>query len=122
MIRFAFWAVLLMSGSAVAQLGQYKTTDPPRAGENIDQPCKYQASFPAGERRVKAAWVTYDRGPDITKFYFDPDVLAFAKKNDLAMVLARQCPAIRTAEKGEMDMYPEHGLGRSLFTALGALG
>jgi dienelactone hydrolase len=122
MIRFAFWAVLLMSGSAVAQLQQYKTTAPPRAGENIDQPCKYQASFPAGERRVKAAWVTYDRGPDITKFYFDPDVLAFAKKNDLAMVLARQCPAIRTAEKGEMDMYPEHGLGRSLFTALGALG
>ena len=122
MIKSALLALLIMSGSAFAQLQQYKTVDPPRTGENIDQPCKYEASFPAGERLVKAAWVTYDRGPDITKFYSDPDVLAFAEKNDLAMVLARQCPATRTAEKGEMDMYPEHGLGRSLFTALDALG
>src|SRR5271170_767768 len=120
-MRFAF-LVLLLTGSGVAQLQQYKTVDPPRPGENIDQPCRYQASFPAGGRPVKAAWVTYDRGPDITKFYFDADVLAFAAKNDLAMVLARQCPATRTSEKGEMDMYPEHGLGRSLFTALNSLG
>ena len=120
--KIVLLVILLMSGSAAAQLHQYYTVDAARAGENIDQPCKYQATFPAGDRPVKAAWVTYDRGPDITKFYFDPDVLAFAKKNDLAMVLARQCPAIRTSEKGEMDMYPEHGLGRSLFTALDALG
>jgi dienelactone hydrolase len=122
MTRFLLLAVLVTSVPAVAQLHQYQTVDPPRAGENIDQPCSYQASFPAGTRPVKAAWVTYDRGPDITKFYFDPEVLAFAEKNDLAVVLARQCPAKRTAEKGEMDMYPEHGLGRSLFTALEALG
>jgi dienelactone hydrolase len=122
MIKFAVFAVLVTSMPVIAQLQQYKTTDSPRAGENIDQPCRYQASFPAGERLVKGAWVTYDRGPDITKFYSDPEVLAFAEKNDLAMVLARQCPAARTAEKGEMDMYPEHGLGRSLFTALDALG
>lgn len=112
----------LVTGSAAAQLRQFKTVDPPQPNENIDQPCHYDASFPAGNRPVKAAWVTYDRGPDITKFYFDPDVLAFAAKNDVAMVLAHQCPATRTSEKGEMDMYPEHGLGRSLFTALNSLG
>jgi len=89
MIKFAVFAVLVTSMPVIAQLQQYKTTDPPRAGENIDQPCKYQASFPTGERLVKGAWVTYDRGPDITKFYSDPEVLAFAEKNDLAMVLAR---------------------------------
>lgn len=104
------------------ELHQYKATVVPRAGENIAQPCEYQASFPAGRSAVKAAWVTYDRGPDITSFYFDPVVLDFAKRNDLAMVLAVQCPAIRTGEVGEMDMYPEHGLGRSLFSALETLG
>jgi len=120
-MRFAF-LVFLLAASGSAQLKHYETVDPPRSGENIDQPCRYQASFPAGDRSVKAAWITYDRGPDITSFYFDADVLAFAAKNDLAMVLARQCPAIRTSEKGEMDMYPDHGLGRSLFTALDSLG
>jgi hypothetical protein len=121
---FFLFSLLLGCGSAVAQLHQYKTTDMPRAGENIAQPCEYQASFPAGNRAVNAAWVTYDRGPDITRFYSDRDVLAFAKRNDVAMVLAVQCPASKpsTGEVGEMDMHPEHGLGRSLFSALKALG
>jgi predicted esterase len=122
MKRVLLFPLLLLCCSAVAQLHQYKATVVPRAGENIAQSCEYQASFPAGDRAVKAAWVTYDRGPDITRFYSDPDVLVFAKRNDVAMVLAFQCPAIRTGEKGEMDMYPEHGLGRSLFYALDTLG
>lgn len=121
-MRKLVFLLLLTVGAAAAQLQQFKTVDAPQIGENIDQPCHYDASFPAGNKPVKAAWVTYDRGPDITAFYFDPDVLAFAAKNDLAMVLAHQCPATRTPEKGEMDMYPEHGLGRSLFTALHSLG
>ena len=124
MKRFLPVVLLLASAFAVAQLHQYKATEIPRAGENIAQPCDYQASFPAGHRAVKAAWVTYDRGPDITRYYSDPDVLAFAKRNDVAMVLAIQCPASQpeTGEKGEMDMNPKHGLGRSLFSALNTLG
>jgi hypothetical protein len=115
---------LLLTCAGAAQLKEYKATDIPRAGENIAQPCDYYAVFPAGDRVVKAAWVTYDRGPDITHFYADPDVLAFAKRNDVAMVLAIQCPASQpsTGEKGEMDMYPEHGLGRSLLSALNTIG
>jgi len=93
MKRLLLFVLLLALGSADAQLHQYKAADLPRAGENIAQPCDYQASFPAGDRAVKAAWVTYDRGPDITRYYSDPDVLAFAKRNDVAMVLAIQCPA-----------------------------
>jgi dienelactone hydrolase len=121
-VKALAFLLLLLTGSASAQLQRYKTVDPPQPGENIDQPCRYEASFPAGNKPVEAAWVTYDRGADISEFYSNADVLSFAVKNDLAMVLARQCPATRTSEKGEMDMYPEHGLGRSLFTALGSLG
>src|SRR5438445_7031770 len=85
-MKFLLFSLLLTCASAVAQLQEYKATDIPRAGENIAQPCDYQALFPAGDRPVRAAWVTYDRGPDITHFYTDPEVLAFAKRNDLAMV------------------------------------
>jgi len=92
-MKFLLFSLLLTCASAVAQLQEYKATDIPRAGENIAQPCDYQALFPAGDRLVRAGWVTYDRGPDITHFYTDPEVLAFAKRNDLAMVLAIQCPA-----------------------------
>jgi pimeloyl-ACP methyl ester carboxylesterase len=111
-------------GTDSAQLKEYRTTDSPRPGENTAQPCEYEATFPAGITPVRAAWVTYDRGPDITRFYSDPDVLAFAARNDIAMVLAHQCPALKpsTGEVGEMDMHPEDGLGRSLFSALSAIG
>lgn len=121
---FLFLSVLLTCEVAAAQLTEYKTTDVPRPGENIAQPCDYQATFPAGAAPVKAAWVTYDRGADITRFYSDPDVLTFAKRNAIAMVLAIQCPASHpsTGEQGEMDMHPEDGLGRSLFSALSAIG
>jgi dienelactone hydrolase len=122
MKRFLLFSLLLAGESVVSQLREYKATETPRVGENIAQPCDYYATFPAGDKEVKAAWITYDRGPDITGFYSDPDVLAFAKRNEMAMVLAIQCPAIQTGEKGEMDMYPEHGMGRSLFSALQTLG
>jgi hypothetical protein len=65
-------AVLLTCEVAAAQLTEYKTTDTPGPGENIAQPCDYQATFPMGAGPVKAAWVTYDRGQDITRFYSDP--------------------------------------------------
>src|ERR1700724_2892574 len=122
MKRPVLFLMLLTCGSALAQLKEYKATDIPQAGENIAQPCDFYAVFPAGDRAVKAARVTDARGPDITHFYADPEVLAFAKRNDMAMVLAIQCPARHSSEKGEMDMYPEHGLGQSLLAALNTIG
>ena len=122
MRRLLLFSLLLTCSFGLAQLKEYKATVIPRAGENIAKPCDYRALFPAGSKKVKAAWVTYDRGPDIANFYSDPDVLAFAKRNDVAMVLAIQCPARHASEKGEMDMYPAHGLGRSLFSALNTIG
>jgi hypothetical protein len=122
MRRLLLFSILLTCEFGVAQIKEYKTIDRPLTGENIAQPCEYEAVFPAGSKKVRAVCVTYDRGPDITNFYSDPDVLAFAKRNDVAMVLAIQCPARHASEKGEMDMYPEHGLGRSLFSALSTIG
>ncbi len=60
---FLLFSLLLTLASAGAQLQEYRATDNPRAAENIAQPCGYQATFPAGDRPVKAAWVTYDWGP-----------------------------------------------------------
>ena len=50
-------------------------------------------------------------------FYADPEVLAFARRHDLALVMPRQCPA-KDAPGDDMDMDPRHGVGRALFTAL----
>lgn len=53
------------------------------------------------------------------KFYSDPDVIAFARHHDLALMMPHQCPA-KNAPGGpkEMDMDPSHGVGRALFSAL----
>jgi hypothetical protein len=74
-------------------------------------------TLPAGGRTVRAAWITFDRGRDIMKFYSDPEVLAFARRHDLALVMPHQCPA-KDAPGDDMDMDPKHGIGRALFTAL----
>ncbi|HMH15641.1 MAG TPA: hypothetical protein VK578_21250 [Edaphobacter sp.] len=70
-------------------------------------------------RSVRAVWVTFDRGRDITKFYSDPEVVAFVRRHDLALMMPHQCPA-KNAPGGqeEMDMGPSHGVGRAIFTAL----
>jgi dienelactone hydrolase len=53
------------------------------------------------------------------KFYSDGDVVAFARRHDLALMMPHQCPA-KNAPGGpkEMDMDPSHGVARALFTAL----
>ena len=54
------------------------------------------------------------------KFYSDPDVLTFARRHDLALVMPHQCPA-KAAPGDDMDMDPRHGIGRALFAALDQL-
>ena len=102
---------------SLVQAQSYETTVAPLPTENFAAPCQYEMTLPAGARAVRAAWVIFDRGRDITKFYSDPDVLAFARGHDVAMVMPRQCPA-KAAPGDDMDMDPAHGIGRALFTAL----
>ena len=62
----------------------YKTTVAPQPAENLAAPCRYEMTLPAGRRTVRATWITFDRGRDIMKFYSDPEILAFARRHDLA--------------------------------------
>lgn len=109
-----------ISASTHAQMRQFKTSVEPLPGENLAEPCSFELSLPAPEKRVKAVWVTYDRGYDISRYYSDPEVIAFAKKQAIALILAHQCPAKEppTHENGEMDMDPSRGIARSIFSAL----
>jgi hypothetical protein len=111
------WAVLVGGASSAVAQPTYKTTVAPLPGENLAGPCSYDMTLPAGKRTVRAAWVTFDRGRDIMKYYSDPDVHAFARRHDLALVMPRQCTA-KSAPGDDMDMDPSHGIGRALFTAL----
>ena len=114
-------AILSLTGGQAAA-PTYATAVAPKPDDNIAAPCRYDLTLPAGRRTVRAVWVTYDRGRDITKFYSDADVSAFARRHDLALLLAHQCPAKDApGGPGEMDMDPSHGIGRALFTALDQL-
>ena len=116
-MRWILIAFMVLASLAHGQ--SFETTVAPLASETLAGPCHYDLTLPAGRRAVRAVWVTFDRGEDIMKFYSDPDVVAFARRNNLALMMPHQCPA-KNAPGGpkEMDMDPSHGIGRALFTAL----
>lgn len=115
-------SVLLLAtlGNVNAQSAQFKSSVEPQPTDNLAGPCSFDFSIPAPRKPVRAVWVTYDRGYDISRYYNDPEVVTFAEKHAIALMLAHQCPAKSppTLEQGEMDMDPSHGIGRSIFTAL----
>jgi pimeloyl-ACP methyl ester carboxylesterase len=96
-----------------------QTTVTPLADEDFSGACHYEITLPQGNKPVRAVWVIFDRGRDITKFYSDAEVVGFARREGMALMLAHQC-AGKNAPGGaqEMDMDPSHGVGRALFTAL----
>jgi dienelactone hydrolase len=116
-MRWILFSAMVLT--SLAQSQSYETTVAPLPGETFAKPCHYEITLPAGRRTVRAVWVTFDRGEDIMKFYSDPDVVAFARSHDLALMMPHQCPA-KNAPGGpnEMDMEPSHGIGRALLTAL----
>jgi hypothetical protein len=65
-------------------------------------------------------WITYDLGFDISRYYSDGQVRAFAQKQAIALILAHQCAAKSppTGKQGEMDMDMSRGVARSIFAAL----
>jgi hypothetical protein len=76
------------------------------------------------DKPVRAVWLTYDRGFDIMKYFDDPAVVMFARRHEMALVLAHQCPAKDppTHETGEMDMDVSRGVARSIDAALDDFG
>jgi hypothetical protein len=109
----------LFALTSLVHAQSFQTSVAPLSDETLAGPCKYDLSLPAGRRPIRAVWVTFDRGLDIMKFYSDPDVVAFARRHDLALMMPHQCPA-KNVPGGprEMDMNPSHGIGRALFAAL----
>jgi dienelactone hydrolase len=116
-VRQILLTLFALTVSASAQ--SFQTTVTPLPNETFAGECRYDLTLPAGRRAIRAVWVTFDRGRDIMKFYSDPDVLAFARRHVLALMMPHQCPA-KNAPGGpkEMDMDPAHGVARALFTAL----
>ena len=113
------WIALLGFGSpASAQSQQYRTNVVPRSGETLAGPCAYRLTLPQPERPVKGVFVIFDRGVQVRSLYSDAAVLRFATRGELGVLLALHCPA-----KGsdDIDVIPEHGIGRALLTALDQL-
>ncbi|HTW66962.1 MAG TPA: hypothetical protein VME17_20220, partial [Bryobacteraceae bacterium] len=121
-VRLAFLLsfTLALSTNGEVRPSDLRATVEPLPGENLTGPCSFELWIPSPKKHVGAVWITYDRGFDITRYYSDAEVRAFAKKHSIALMLARQCPAKvpPTGEQGEMDMDMSRGVARSIFTAL----
>jgi hypothetical protein len=100
---------------AVARTALYRTYVAPASNETMQGPCEYELTLRNTDRPVKAVLVTVERGWQVGNLYFDPDIATFAERFDLALVLARHCRA-KTEE--DMDIIPEHGIGRALLDSL----
>jgi hypothetical protein len=112
------WSLIVVSvlcSCACATTEQYRTYVEPIPTETVERPCEYEMTLRNAGRPVKAILVIVERGWQFGNLYFDPDVLRFAEQSDLALVLARHCRA-KTEE--DMDIIPEHGVGRALLQAM----
>jgi|SRR5947209_5428951 len=102
----------------LARTLQYRTYVVPRPDENLQSNCEYQLTIPDAEYPVSAVMVVFERGWQFGNLYFDPAITTFAAKHRMATILAQHC---RSKEREDMDVVPEHGIGRALFTALDQL-
>jgi hypothetical protein len=117
-LLYAAPILVLFGGLAPAQ-GVYSTTVTPRADDNIMSACQYELTIPQTNVAMRATWVLFDRGREIVDLYNHPDVFRFADRERIALLLARHCAS---KEREDMDVDPEHGIGRALFRALDQLG
>jgi hypothetical protein len=90
----------------------------PLPDEDIASICHYELTIPSPAQKVMAVWVIFDRGRDVHDLYGDQDVLAFARRFHLALLLRGHCPGKRAEDRNDMNMGPSKGLGRALAAAL----
>lgn len=94
---------------------QYRTAVTPEAGETLQDRCYYQLLLPEADHPVRSVFVIFERGWQVGNLYYDPAVVDFAADHQIGLLLAQHC---RSKEREDMDVIPEHGIGRALFTAL----
>ena len=111
-------AMLLLAPGAAAQGVVFQTTVVPNPDEDIAADCHYEITIPNPTKPIRAVWVIFDRGRDMLRYYGDPEVQAFAGRNDLALLFPFHC---RAKAYEDMDVDPSRGIGRALFAALSQL-
>jgi hypothetical protein len=94
---------------------QYRTSVTPEVGETLQDRCNYQLLLPMAEHPVRSVFVIFERGWQVGNLYYDPAIVDFAADHQAALLLAQHR---RSKEREDMDVVPEHGIGRALFTAL----
>ena len=65
----------------------------PQSDENVAKPCEYDLRILNANKRIRALFVVFERGPELQHFYEEPEVAAFAREHDLAMLMPMGCPA-----------------------------
>ncbi len=115
-LTLGFAVLLPLAEPANAATGVvYQTSVVPEEAEDMASACRYEITLLDPSRAVRGVWVIFDRGRDMLRYYGDPDVQAFAQRNDFALMLPFHCEA-KTG--GDMDVDPSKGLGRALLAAL----
>jgi hypothetical protein len=112
---FLLGYILLLSSSAAARAEQYRIYVAPAPAETMQGPCEYELTLRDASKPVKTTLVIVERGLQVANLYSNHDVTAFAERHDLALMLARHC---RSKTEEDMDVVPEHGLGRALLEAI----
>ena len=108
------WLVWITS-SAAAQTTRYETAVKPAPDEDIARNCRYELTLPNPARPIRAVWVIFERGREVTTLYRDPEVIAFAQRQQIALMMAWNCPS---KNYGDMNVNPSRGIGRVMFSAL----
>jgi hypothetical protein len=108
-------AVGRLEGFAQVTNSSFRTAVTPKVGEDVANPCEYELRILSANKRIRALFVVFERGPELQHFYEQPEIAAFAREHDLAMLMPFNCAA---KDHGDIDVDPSRGLGRALFTAV----
>jgi hypothetical protein len=115
LIAFAAWSAASASGAAAEAV--YQVAVAPLPDEDLAAECRYELTLSDSPRPVRGVWVTFDRGRDMLRIHNDPDVRAFARRHDLALLMPFHCRS-KSGSDGDLNMDPSKGIGRALFAAL----
>lgn len=109
-------------GPGYSQQSHYELELEPLASEDIAGACHYSLDLSQTHGAVPFVWVIFDRGRDIHELASDADVLGFAHRFNVALLLQGHCPGKLDSDKGDMNMNPMQGLGPALMRALERFG
>src|SRR5262252_2326711 len=72
-VLLAIWLVWIAS-TAAAQTARYETLVKPAQDEDLAGDCRYELTIPNPTHPIRAVWVIFERGRELTTFYRDTEV------------------------------------------------